>query len=56
MNKRNLRRIIKPRKKQKAFKNEELSINKIKKNYEKFILQPNFSKRLSQTLQEQSAP
>ncbi|MCY1660960.1 hypothetical protein [Chryseobacterium sp. SL1] len=53
---RNLRRILKPRKKQKGFKNEELSINKIKKIYEKFMLQPNLTKRLSRILQEQSTP
>ncbi len=53
---RNLRRIVRPRIKQKAFKNEELSINKIKKSYEKFVLQPNLTKRLSGILQEQSTP
>ncbi len=40
-------RKIKPRIRQRAFKNEELSINKIKKDHEKFKLSPNFSKRLS---------
>jgi hypothetical protein len=42
-----IQRKIKPRIRQRAFKNEELSINKIKKDYEKFKLPPNFSKRLS---------
>lgn len=37
---------IKPRKRQKTFKNEELSINKIKKEYEKFKLPSKPSKRL----------
>lgn len=41
------RSAIKPRMKQRTFKNEELSINKIKKDYEKFTLQPKPGKRLS---------
>lgn len=35
----NYRKIL-PRKQQRPFKNEELSIHKIRKDYEKFILPP----------------
>ena len=42
-------RKIKPRMKQRVFKNEEIPIRKIRKDFAKFNLQPNAKKRLSST-------
>lgn len=40
---------IKPRMKQRVFKNEEIPIRKIRKDFAKFNLQPNAKKGLSST-------
>lgn len=42
-------RKIKPRVKQRVFKNEEIPMRKIKKDFEKFNLQPNAKNPLSST-------
>lgn len=42
-------RKIKPRVKQRVFKNEEIPMRKIKKDFAKFNLQPNAKKGLSST-------